>query len=190
MTDSTHGLTAMDSAATPAHSARNAPASLERLIAEHQPRVERLAYRLLGWSDDVGDVVQDVFVRALRGRRRFRSESSVSTWLTRITINACRSHRRRSAVRRVFTPASADEATAEHHGEDAHRDERCERVRDAIRALPLKYREVVVLRYLEDLPVREVAKLLAVRRNAVEVRLLRARKYLRSDLKPLMDDSP
>ena len=69
-------------------------AAFERIVAEHHPRVAGLAYRLLGWADEVDDVVQDVFLKALRNLTGFEGRSRLSTWLTRITVNTCRTHRR------------------------------------------------------------------------------------------------
>jgi RNA polymerase sigma-70 factor (ECF subfamily) len=64
-----------------------------------------------------------------------------------------------------------------------------ERVRAAVRALPARYREVVVLRYLEELPIAEIGQLLDLKPNTVEVRLTRARAALRTALADLMDTS-
>ncbi|HVJ83923.1 MAG TPA: RNA polymerase sigma factor, partial [Planctomycetia bacterium] len=72
------------------------PPDFDGLVAEHEGRVRRLAQRLLGWSGDVEDVVQDVFLAAYRKLPRFRNEGGAGAWLARLTINACRSrHRRR-----------------------------------------------------------------------------------------------
>ena len=82
-----------------------APLTFEQVVDEQQANVARLARRLLGWSTngaDVDDVAQDVFLTVLKHLDRFRGESSLSTWITRITINACRTHRRRRVMRRVM----------------------------------------------------------------------------------------
>src|SRR5687767_15254679 len=79
--------------------------TFEQVVEQHQANVARLARRLLGWTganNDVDDVVQDVFLAVLKGLPRFRGHSTLSTWITRITINACRSHRRRRIVRLAF----------------------------------------------------------------------------------------
>ena len=71
------------------------PGAFESLVSLYQGRIARLAYRLLGWSGDVDDVVQEVFLAALRNAGSFRGEASLWTWLTRITLNRCRTHQRR-----------------------------------------------------------------------------------------------
>lgn len=160
-------------------------AEFERLVADEREHVARLASRLLGWRGDVEDVVQDVFLKAWRGWSGFRKESSVRTWLTRITINACRARLRAwKGWLRVFSPANPDEPPrARPEARESGLDEdSLRRVRAGVRALPLKLREAVVLRYLEDLPIAEIATVLGVSEGAVEVRLHRARERLRTTL--------
>lgn len=170
--------------------------AFDRLVARHSQAVARLAHRLLGWARDgheVDDVVQEVFLRAYRGLRRFRSQSSVSTWLFRVTVNECRS-RRRARVRRWLGPSgwtSDDEVArapeAVGPADDRRVAEQQQRVRDAVGALAPKYREVVVLRYLEGLPVVRVAAIVGRSRNCVEARLSRARVMLKGRLGAIED---
>jgi RNA polymerase sigma-70 factor (ECF subfamily) len=161
--------------------------AFEEVVALYQPRVERLARRLLGWRGDVEDVVQDVFLAALTNARSFRGGSSLWTWLTAITLNRCRRHARRAAVARRFRewlggqsrqPAGTD-AGVDHA---AMQDERGAKVRDAVAGLPPRDREVIVLYYLEGRPVGEVSEALGASPGAVEVRLHRARQKLRLTL--------
>jgi RNA polymerase sigma factor (sigma-70 family) len=167
-----------------------APPSFEQLIADHQQRLTRLCYRLLGWREDVEDAVQEVFLAAFRTLPEFRGQSSASTWLTRIAVNKCRSHvRKRVALLRLFTGVRAGRRVTS--GRSADRElidgERFERVRRAVRKLPPKYREVVVLRYLEQMSAAETADVLGLTRNAVEVRLNRARGQLKEDLVGMLE---
>ena len=62
-----------------------------------------------------------------------------------------------------------------------------ERVRHAVAALPAKYREAVVLRYLQELPTEEISRILGISKNALQVRLSRARERLKQDLAELME---
>jgi RNA polymerase sigma-70 factor (ECF subfamily) len=170
-------------------SVRNVP-SFDELVAEQHERVARLCYRLLGWREDVEDAVQDVFVAAFRALPGFRGDSGVTTWLTRITVNACRSHMRKRFPRLRFFAKRLEEhePSLVPAPDDALMDgERFERVRLAIRRLPVKYREAVVLRYLEDFAVSEIGEVLGLGKNAVEVRLNRARKYLKEDLAEILE---
>ena len=85
-----------------AKAAAGDPAAFDGLVCTHQERITRLVHRLLGWSSDVDDVVQDVFVDVLRNLPRFDGRSNVLTWITRIAINRCRSHQRRQWLRLKF----------------------------------------------------------------------------------------
>jgi RNA polymerase sigma-70 factor (ECF subfamily) len=162
-------------------------AAFDEVVEVYAPKVSRLAYRLLGWSggaSEVEDVVQDVFVAVLRHARSFDGRSSLATWITSIAVNRCRSLRRRfgarvramaavlARARRSGVACAADEA--------AIRGDESERVREAVRRLKAADREVIVLHYLEHAGVEEIAGILGVSRNAVEVRLHRARGRLKA----------
>lgn len=169
------------------------------LVAEHQSRVAGLAARLLGWRGDVDDAVQDVFVAVLEGLPRFRGASRLSTWLFRLTVSVCRRRQRRRLAwlrwwRRRGSPDAAAEtrsAVSEMGGPAGEMDdaaaatvaaERQARVRAAVGRLPQVYREVIVLRYLEELDPAEIGEVLGLKRSALDVRLSRAREKLRSEL--------
>jgi len=160
---------------------RKEPA-FEQLVVDHRQRVTRLVYRLLNSPEDVEDVVQEVFLAALRGLGRFRGEADVSTWLSAIAVNKARTFRRRRLLRWQAWPRLIDQYRAGNNhlpvGEDDEHDE----IRRAVERLSAKYREVVVLRYFEDLSIGEIAEILGISANNVEVRLTRARKRLREIL--------
>jgi RNA polymerase sigma-70 factor (ECF subfamily) len=152
--------------------------SFEQLVALHEPRVRRLAYRLLGWRDsDVDDIVQDVFLAAFKKLHGFRGESNIATWLASVTINRCRTHRRRQLLKfkwlRTARSQTFDERT---------NDNTSAAVRAAVQSLPARDREVIVLCYLEEMPISEIAKLLNVSRSVIDTRLSRARAKLKEEL--------
>ena len=165
-------------------------AAFEALVARHQAQVTRLAFRLLGWRGDVDDVVQEVFLAALKHGSHFRGDSSVGTWLTRITINKCRSHqRRRHLWWRLFGRSNGPGVDAMSPGPPAEHElagaETSAKVRAAVQALPARDREVVVLRYFENLSAGEIGAATGDSTNAVEVRLHRARAKLAAALRDL-----
>lgn len=166
--------------------ARGDPHAAACFIETHQDRVAALARRLLAWRDDIEDVVQDVFVAALEHAGQFRGESQVSTWLFRITVNRCRKEQRRRWLRLLSRRSTAPEPAPAARAMQSEADER---VRAAVASLPQTLREVVVLRYLEELPILGVALILGLERNAVEVRLNRARQRLKDALAPLLEES-
>ncbi|HWE92766.1 MAG TPA: sigma-70 family RNA polymerase sigma factor [Tepidisphaeraceae bacterium] len=156
--------------------------AFEQVVALYQPRVSRLAFRLLGWKGDVEDVVQDVFVIALSKGKSFRGDASLWTWLTAVTLNLCRTRLRRAALLRRLTGGmlrleSGEEAPADS---TAMIDETGRSVRRAVASLPPRDREVIVLYYLEERSAAEVAELLGITANTVDVRLYRARQKLKA----------
>ena len=155
---------------------RGDPAALVELAAAHGPRLSRLAFRLMGWRGDPEDVVQDVLVKAMEQARRFDGKASVSTWITAIALNHCRSLRRRwlAAARAM---ARWPLGRAQQQSAPAA-DEEAEHVRCAMRKLRPADREAIVLHYYEEMDLESIAALLGLSRNAVEVRLHRARKRL------------
>ena len=168
---------------------RGDQSAFDLIVTAHQGRVARLAYRLLGWSEDVDDVVQEVFMAALKAMPRFKGGSRLSTWLAAITVNKCRNARRRRFVRLAFLRRSEARRDEVHHDNSATSDaETFDRVRRAVLALPVRHREVVVLRYLEGMPVAEVGRTLGLSVGAVEMRLHRARARLHDSLQHLMEE--
>jgi RNA polymerase sigma-70 factor (ECF subfamily) len=138
--------------------------------------------------------VQDVLVTALASRNKFRGQSRLETWITRIAINRCRSHQRKTWVRtrllRAWRERREPVRPSDAADQRAIAHERSARVRAAVAQLPLALREVIVLCYLEELSVVETAKALSLRRGTVEVRLTRARQQLRTLLPPERAEQP
>jgi RNA polymerase sigma-70 factor, ECF subfamily len=146
-------------------------AAFDELVLRYQTRVAGLAYRLLGWSEGLDDVVQEVFLRVLGSHAEFRGQSSLWTFLAAITVNCCRATLRRRWLRNKWERFHRETETSAAPGSDWEtiRGETAAQVRAAVRQLPAKYREVIVLRYLEELSVDDVAATLSLSRNAVEV---------------------
>jgi RNA polymerase sigma factor (sigma-70 family) len=166
-------------------------AAFDGLVRTHQEQITRLVHRLLGWPNDVDDVVQDVFVDVLRNLSRFDGRSTVLTWITRIAINRCRSHQRRQWLRLRFLrtpPLPRGEGWGEGAGDQLETQETAQQVHQAIQQLNGRDREIIVLRYLEELPVEQIAEMLGATRGAIDVRLSRARRRLEAILKPLLEE--
>lgn len=159
-------------------------AAFDEIVSAHQRRIAHLVYRLLGWPTDVDDVVQDVFVSVLSNLDRFRGDSRFSTWITSIAVNTTRSHQRRRLFRRRHKRRLVDRCrqTSNNNHHESVSTEDHEKVRKAVRTLPVKFREPIVLRYFQEMSVTEIADMLGVSSGAVEVRLSRARRRLREVL--------
>jgi RNA polymerase sigma-70 factor (ECF subfamily) len=165
--------------------------AFDRIVERYAGRIAAMANRLLGWPGDVDDVTQDVFVSAYLGLKKFRGDCSLRSWLFTITINKCRSHRYKKILwlRRFSRPPdNACEIPGRSTVGDSINDETFDRVRRAVNALSPKYREVVVLRYLQELPTDEICRILGISSNALQVRLNRARERMRQQLGGLIEE--
>jgi len=160
---------------------RGDESAFERIVERYSAEVAALANRLLGWPGDVEDVTQDIFLAAFLGLKKFRRDCKLKTWLFTITINKCRSFRHRRLLRLRRLPQSPRNRDSPMNAEDF------DHVRRAVAALPAKYREPVVLMYLQELPTEEIARVLGVSKNALHVRLSRARDRLKNDLAELWE---
>ena len=168
---------------------RGDESAFDRIVERYSTDVGVLANRLLGWPGEVEDVSQEVFLAAYLGLRRFRGQCSLKSWLFTITINKCRSHRRRKLLRLRTSSRAAGNAplpSMRTAGSNPMDVETFNRVRSAVAALPAKYREPVVLKYIEELGTDEIARILGISQNALHVRLSRARSRLKQHLNNLI----
>ena len=153
--------------------------NIEELIDRHGEDILRLCLYYLGDRQLAEDAFQETFVKAWRRQDSFRGESSEKTWLTHIAVNTCRDMLRSGWLRmqRRSVPADALFDLAAPEAEDLSP------VRDAVLALPGKYREVILLYYDQDMKIREIAQLLHLPVNSVSTRLRRARALLGKTLR-------
>ena len=171
----------------------------ERLVNEQAGRLLSVARRMLGSEEDAHDVVQDAFLSAFRAIDRFEGGSRLSTWLHRIVVNAAlmkiRSRKRRTEtpieeLLPTFIEDGHQSTTPVEWKRTAHEvlesQETRAMVRELIDELPEIYRNVLLLRDIEELDTKETAELLEVTPNAVKIRLHRARLALRTLLDPHM----
>src|SRR6266545_3603568 len=111
------------------------------IVERHRRAIYQLCYRFVGNHEDASDLSQDVFVRAFRGLKNFRGQSSLATWLYRIGVNVCLN---RVSVKTPKTESIEDRQHVDTRSDSPDdrilRDERAERVRQAIAQLPKKQR--------------------------------------------------
>ena len=155
----------------------------EKIVEQYSADVAVLANRLLGWPGDVEVVTQDIFLAAFLGLKKFRCDCSLKSWLFTITINKCRTNRykRQLQLRRFSQKVDKVSLSSACEQKDMDADE-LRYVRRAVAILPAKYREPVVLRYLQEISTDEISRILGISRNTLNVRLSRARKRLKEDL--------
>ncbi len=169
--------------------------AFRRLVDRYGAPIFNLAYRMTGNAADAEELAQDAFLQAYGRLADFRVGSRFHPWLYTIALNLCRNHLRRRALvswvpfqssRRegqeidpAERGAGPEEALLERESE--------ERLQKAVDALPVKYREVFLLRQSEGLSYEEIASVTGLPLGTVEVRLFRARKRL---LEALERDAP
>ena len=151
------------------------------MIRHYDPGLRALAYRLLGDRDRMDDALQEAYVKAFRALPGFRGDSSVGTWLYRITYNACLDELRRS--RRV-QHVPLDEAVEQPGGSRDPADVAGPRgdLAQALARLPPDERAAVLLVDAQGFDYREAARALGIPEGTVASRLNRARASLRSAL--------
>lgn len=164
--------------------------AFEQMFRRYGGRMLAVARRFLANEDDAQDAVQDAMLSAFRALDRFEGGSQLGTWLHRIVVNAALMKLRR---RRNHLETSIEELLPAYDA-DGHRelrvagdpfpDEQLERqelrtlLRESVGELPEGYRQVYLLRDVEELSTEETATALGVSPNAVKIRLHRARQAL------------
>ncbi|NEY30730.1 RNA polymerase sigma factor SigM [Streptomyces sp. PRKS01-65] len=168
------------------------PEAFGELVRRHRDRLWAVALRTLGDREEAADAVQDALVSAYRAAHTFRGQSAVTTWLHRITVNACLD-RARKAVSRKTAPVDDTErleqllepqesAAAPAERNDLHR-----RLVEALATLPPEQRAALVLVDMQGYPVAEAARVLDVPAGTVKSRCARGRARLLpllTDLRP------
>ena len=162
--------------------------AFEALVLKYQDRIFRLIQRMVGGSDAVDDLAQEVFIRAYRSIGDFKGESSLYTWLYKIALNLCRNHYRTRGRRPAHEELDeADGATglaaaAGTPEDEAFRREFWEHLRRGLDELPAEQREAVVFCDLEGMSYEEMADVMGVPIGTVRSRIFRGRRALQGRL--------
>ncbi len=165
------------------------------LIDAHKDKIYGLARKLAGNKQDAEDIVQDTLLKAIDKIDQFRGEAAFGTWLYSIALNEARAHygkQQRTDLKPIEEYLPSGSAESHDHAmrlfdwKDPHdqlEESELRRIIDeAISKLPYKYREAFLLRYIEELPVKEVARLTGQTEASAKSRILRARLALRDKL--------
>jgi RNA polymerase sigma-70 factor (ECF subfamily) len=159
------------------------PDAFGELVRRHRDRLWAVALRTLGDREEAADAVQDALVSAYRAAHTFRGQSAVTTWLHRITVNACLDRARKAASRKtspvddterleqLLEPHESASAPAERN--DLHR-----QLLEALGTLPPDQRAALVLVDMQGYPVAEAARILDVPTGTVKSRCARGRARL------------
>jgi RNA polymerase sigma-70 factor (ECF subfamily) len=170
--------------------------AFEYFVRQYQPKITRIAYRLLKDVGEADCAAQESFLRAWQNISEFREGSTFETWLTRICINWCKDRLKRRRVVLYFHQAS-DEGGEEPGPRDtsphpdpsperrAHSREIRERLREAIEALSPRQKAVFTLKHFEELSIPEIAELTGLDSGTVKSHLFRAAHKIRESLRDL-----
>jgi RNA polymerase sigma-70 factor (ECF subfamily) len=174
--------------------------AFEQLVIKHQKKMLNIAYRMIGDYDDACEVVQDAFVAAHKNIRMFRGDARFTTWLTTITLNLSKNRLKQVRSRQsheaysLNDPVQTDEGTmtVDPPSKEPSVLDRMEtrdirtRVQECIKALDADFREVIVLRDMQEFSYEEIGHMLKVREGTVKSRLFRARDMVKDCLKKAM----
>ncbi|GGW97599.1 RNA polymerase sigma factor SigM [Streptomyces chryseus] len=170
------------------------PDAFGELVRRHRDRLWAVALRTLGDREEAADAVQDALVSAYRAAHTFRGQSAVTTWLHRITVNACLDRARKAASRKtapVDDPERLDQLLEPHESAEApaERQDLHRELIAALATLPPEQRAALVLVDMLGYPVAEAARVLDVPTGTVKSRCARGRARLLPLLTHLRTDS-
>ncbi len=148
-------------------------AAFEQVLLRHERRVLLTALRLLGRWEDAQDAAQEVFIRLHRYLDRFDDTAEFAPWLYRMTVNVCRDLGRKRVAHDELDPNAADPASGPERSARSAEQRRI--LQAALERLPEKERAALVLRDLEGLPTREVARILGSSEATVRSQVSSAR---------------
>jgi RNA polymerase sigma-70 factor, ECF subfamily len=165
------------------------------LIKPYERQVYAAALSILRNEADAEDCAQEAMLKALKHIRQFRAEAKFSTWLIQIAVNEARMRKRKERIELIepigkeadeegsYTPRDFAD-WREIPSETLERKEVREKLAEALRSISQIYREVFVLRDMQQLSIEETAQALGISASSVKTRLLRARLMLRDLLAP------
>ena len=171
--------------------------AFDDLVVRHQQRAFNVAFQLLRDHEDAREVAQDAFVRIYRSMGDFRGDCEFTTWLHQIVVNLARNKHRWWKRRGKHMSVSLDSAVETVDGEvplqvagsddapdvQSVKAEFVELLSRRMSELPQKFREVLVLRNVENLSYEQIAKMLGCSVGTVKSRIARAREALRNSLR-------
>src|SRR4051812_6453771 len=171
-------LEALDEPALVAASVAHRAGAFDLIVERHRRAVYQLCYRFVGNHEDASDLSQDVFLRAYRGLRRFRGQSSLATWLYRIGVNVCLNRvSAKTTLGKLTEPIEEKQFVDDRAASPSDvllQHERAARVRAAIAQLPRKQRATLILRTYHEMSHQEIADVLGGSVGAVKANFFHA----------------
>jgi RNA polymerase sigma-70 factor, ECF subfamily len=160
------------------------------LINRYQQPIYSLTYRMTGSHADAADLAQDAFIKAYEQLYRFREGKKFFPWLYTIALNQTRNFLRKNKSQKTVAIGECEQHTGLDYAAQQE-DKMCaeldsRRLQGALTKLPWEYREAVILRYREELPMEDIAAALSISVSGAKMRVHRGLKKLREILE--LDD--
>ncbi|HET7578351.1 MAG TPA: sigma-70 family RNA polymerase sigma factor [Bacillales bacterium] len=155
--------------------------AMEELMETYGQKITRLAYTYVKDRGKAEDIAQEVFIKCFTKLNQFRGEAALKTWIYRVTVNLCKDElkswhaRKMTLTDRIGSVIKGGEPSPEFSVVQRFEEEN---LGEAVMALPVKYREVIILYYYEDFSIDEISRLTGIRQATVKTRLRRARLLL------------
>lgn len=166
------------------------PAAFGEIVKRWERKIFALCFGMLSREDDAREAAQETFISAYRNLPNFRGEAKVSSWLHRIAVNQCLTKKRRAKVRAessledeaVTNEASFAAPKSFSPARILEKNERLKMVRQAIDALPLELKEVILMKEFQEMTFQEISETLNIPLSTVKSRVYTALKQLRMKL--------
>ena len=163
---------------------------IENLIRQYGNDVLRTAYMYVKDSHTAEDIFQEVFIKVNQKLSTFEGNSSIKTWIIRITINTCKDYLKSAWNRRVIPMMEyqEDQIISDTDFDSVESQDTNDIIKAAVLSLPAKYKDVVLCVYYNEMTIAEAAIALRVAEGTVKSRLSRARQKLKSALEGRVSD--
>ncbi|UFT98436.1 sigma-70 family RNA polymerase sigma factor [Radiobacillus kanasensis] len=153
------------------------------LVQTYGKSVKKFAYTYVKDWTLTEDIAQDVFMNCYHHLDNFRNEASYKTWIFTITANKSKDVLKSSWFKQLFRIGDKEPLNKSSSAEELYLAKNAEeQVVQSVMTLPIKYREVIILYYYEDMKIKEMQELLRVNENTIKTRLSRAKGLIRKKL--------
>lgn len=163
---------------------------IETLIRQFGNDVLRTAYLYVRDRNTAEDIFQEVFIKVNQKLSTFEGNSSIKTWIIRITINTCKDYIKSAWSKHVvpMMDYQEDMIVSETDYDDVEKKDTRELIRKTVLSLPAKYKDIVLCVYFQDMSLTEAAKALHIAEGTAKSRLSRARQKLKALLEGRVSD--
>jgi len=161
--------------------------NFNNIIREYQDKIYRLVFSLVRNESAADEIVQNTFILAYKNIKKFRHQSSLSTWLSRIAINNTRNHYRKRKFFSLFYN-NDDESTVEIEDisqnieKDVERNAIMKKVQNAIDSLPSRQKEVFIMKHIQGMGIAHISEILEISTGSVKANIFKSVRNMRKNL--------